>query len=302
MKIKPFVSIITINYKQAEVTNQLLNSLQKLSWDNFEVIIVDNDSGEDDIKKLDLSWDKVLFIKSSSNLGFAGGNNLGIRQAKGEYILLLNNDTEVPPEFINPMVGLLSSDKHIGAVSPKIKYFYDSDRIQYAGFTHMNPFTLRMNAIGSKQIDNGNYDKVMETHYAHGCAMMVPRKVIDEVGMMPEEYFLYYEEHDWSTKIKKAGYKIFYQPESFVLHKESVSVSKNSPMKTYYLNRNRILYMRRNLGWFSKLCSCLFLCFVSIPKNMFMYTYKSEFNHLKAYTDAITWNILNKKNQKWLRN
>lgn len=297
----PLVSIITINYKQAEVTNQLLESLQKLHWQNIEIIVVDNASGEEDLNKLDTRWNKVSLIKSKSNLGFAGGNNLGIKQAKGDYILLLNNDTEVPPLFLEQMVELLESDPTIGAVSPKIKFFYDQQRIQYAGFTAMNPFTLRMNAIGSKQIDNGDYDEVKETHYAHGCSMMVPRKVIEKVGMMAEDYFLYYEEHDWCTKIKKAGYKIFYQPKSVVLHKESISVSKNSPMKTYYLNRNRILYMRRNLSWFNKLCSTLFLCFISIPKNIIAYLSRSEYDHLKAYSDAILWNLLGKKNQKWER-
>lgn len=287
----PTISIITVNYKQALVTNQLLDSLQGLTWPNYEVIIVDNASGIEDINLLNLNYPNVTLIKSSENLGFAGGNNLGIRQCKGDYILLLNNDTEVDAGFLEPMVSLFIDNPKIGAVSPKIKYFYQPDTIQYAGFTDMNPFTMRMNAIGSKQKDNGDFDYVEKTHFAHGCAMMVSRNVIDIVGLMPDIYFLYYEEHDWSMAIKRAGFEIFYQPASIVFHKESISTGKDSPLKTYYINRSRLIFTRRNYSGMQLLISILFQHIFSFPKNTLNYLLHAKFKHLKAYWKAYKWNI-----------
>lgn len=294
MKSYPLVSIVTINYKQSGVTNELLASLDKITYPSYEVIVVDNGSGGGDADKIDLSHRSVRLIRSSTNLGFAGGNNLGIKDARGKYILLLNNDTEVAPGFLEPMVELLEGNSSIGAVSPKIKFYYQPNTIQYAGFTAMNPFTLRMSAIGSHQVDTGEFDATRPTHFAHGCAMMVPRSVIDDVGLMPEMYFLYYEEHDWSKMILRAGYSIYYQPQSVVLHKESISVSKASPLKTYYINRNRILFMRRNLGLLHKGVSSVYLICVSMPKNTLSYLFKAQYQHLNAYWKAIFWNLSHK--------
>lgn len=299
MTTDPLVSIITINYRQAAVTNALLASLRKVCGPAFEVLIVDNASGEDDIARLDLSDDYVRLLRSDRNLGFAGGNNLGIAEAKGDFILLLNNDTEVAPDFLTHMVATFSMYPKVGAVSPKIRFFDHPDTIQYAGFTAMNPFTLRMQAVGHKEVDSGQYDLPRYTPFAHGCAMMVPRAVIEEVGNMPESYFLYYEEHDWSTQIRRAGYQIYYQPNSLVLHKESMSVQKNSPLKTYYLNRNRILYMRRNSKGLNRWLASLYMVFVSIPKHLIQFLLAKDANHWKAYRDALKWHISPKMNDPW---
>lgn len=285
------ISIITVNYKQSAVTNHLLASLQYISYPNIEIIVVDNCSGAADVKRINTRYPNVSLICNTKNLGFAGGNNVGIKACKGEMILLLNNDTTVGVGLIEPMLDLFSRFPEIGAVSPKIKYYHQPNTIQYAGFSKMNPFTLRMNTIGNKQPDDGLYDKVQETNFAHGCAMLVKREVINQVGLMPEAYFLYYEEHDWSSAIKRAGYKIYYQPKSVVFHKESVSVRKGSILKTYYLNRNRILYMRRNYELHYRIVACLYLLFVSVPKNILSYLWKRQYGHLRAYLNALAWNL-----------
>jgi GT2 family glycosyltransferase len=299
MKTYPLVSIVTVNYKQSQVTNELMESLQQLSWPNFELLVVDNDSGEMDLKLLRLDFSFMKLIRSKKNLGFAGGNNLGILQAKGDYILLLNNDTEVDKHFLEPMVELMESNPKIGAVSPKIVYFDQPDIVQYAGFTPMNPFTIRMKGLGFKQKDEGSFNQIMQTHFAHGCAMMVSRAIIQKVGLMPEDYFLYYEEHDWSTAIKRAGFIIYYQPKSLVFHKESMSVKKNSPLKTYFINRNRILYMKRNFSLPYKILAIIYLIFISFPKNTLAFYRTHEKEHQQAYFDAILWNITGKTKAKW---
>ncbi|WP_422858843.1 glycosyltransferase family 2 protein [Flagellimonas sp. S174] len=292
--MEPLVSIITINYNESDVTLDLLESARNLTYPNYEIIVVDNASPNDNPDIIKEKYPEIRLIKSPENLGFAGGNNLGVKEAKGEYLLFINNDTIVPPDFIQPLVETLQSDEKIGMVSPKIKFHWDPTLIQYAGYTPMNKWTIRNNSIGYHQKDNGDFDEPKETQSIHGAAMMVPKKVVDEVGMMTEIYFLYYEEHDWAEMVKRAGYKIYYQPKTHILHKESVSTGKFSPLKTYYISRNRILFARRNFKPLSLGVSLLFQCLVSIPKNTLQFLIKREFAHLNAFWRAITWNLRNK--------
>ncbi|MGX1928621.1 glycosyltransferase family 2 protein [Flagellimonas sp. 2504JD4-2] len=287
----PLVSIITINYNESEVTLEMLESLKGLTYPNIEVIVVDNASPNDSPDIIKEQYPGVCLIKSRENLGFAGGNNLGVKQSTGDYLLFINNDTIVPEGFIEPLVQTLQEDKTIGMVSPKIKFHWNPELIQYAGYTPMNHWTIRNNSIGYHQKDDGRFDTEGETESIHGAAMMVPRTVVDKVGMMTEIYFLYYEEHDWAEMIKRAGYKIYYQPKSHILHKESISTGKFSPLKTYYISRNRILFARRNFKPLQLGISLLFQCFVSIPKNSLQFLIKRELKHFKAFWKAISWNL-----------
>lgn len=289
--IAPLVSIITINYNESAVTLDMLKSLQGLTYSNVEVIVVDNASPNDDPDVIKERFPKVKLIKSEKNLGFAGGNNLGVKEAQGDYLLFINNDTIVPNGFIEPLVKTLAQDSTIGMVSPKIKFHWDPTLIQYAGYTRMNHWTIRNNSIGYHQKDDGRYDSAGETESIHGAAMMVPKQVIESVGMMTEIYFLYYEEHDWAEMIKRAGYKIYYQPKSYILHKESLSTGKFSPLKTYYIARNRIVFARRNFKPLQLFVSLLFQTFVSIPKNTLTFLLKRQFEHLSAFWRAIFWNV-----------
>jgi GT2 family glycosyltransferase len=294
MTKKPLVSIITINYNESEVTMDLLQSIRGLTYSKYEVIVVDNASPNDNPDGIKEKYPEVTLIKSKENLGFAGGNNLGVKKAKGDYLLFINNDTIVPNDFIEPLVETLQEDETIGMVSPKIKFHWDSTLIQYAGYTPMSHWTIRNNSIGYHKKDNGDFDKAGETQSIHGAAMMVPISVVEKVGMMTEIYFLYYEEHDWAEMVKRAGYKIFYQPKSHILHKESVSTGKFSPLKTYYISRNRILFARRNFKPLQLFISLLFQCFVSIPKNTLVFIVKRDFQHLRAFWSAISWNLTHK--------
>jgi len=183
-------------------------------------------------------------------------------------------------------------------VSPKIRFHHTPDTIQYAGYTAMNPLTLRQELIGYRMKDEGQFDISGETYSIHGAAVMVPLKVIEKVGLMAEVYFLYYEEHDWSHRIKSHGYKTWYLAESLVMHKESVSTGKESPLKTYYINRNRILYARRNYHGFQFVINILYLITISIPKNSLVFLLKRRFDLFSAYWKALFWNLLNYKGLK----
>lgn len=290
MENKPLVSIITVNYKQANVTIALLESLKKITYPNIEVVVVDNASGGGDAELISAAAPWVKVIASGENLGFAGGNNLGLSHCTGELLLFLNNDIEVPDDFLEPLVAIMHEVK-VGIASPKIRFYYDPETIQYAGSTQLNYLTMRNRAIGYAEHDDGQYNIPTETAFAHGAAMITSREVISRVGEMFDGYFLYYEELDWCERIKKAGYKIMYVPESVVFHKESVSTGKQSPLKTYYLNRNRLLFLRRNTNGMTRVTGVAYFLGVAVPKRIITTLVYREPDHRKALVRSILWHI-----------
>lgn len=287
----PLVSIITVNYNQAKVTCALIESLNKITYPNFEILVIDNASPTDDPSIIKARYPNIVFIQNPINYGFAAGNNFGLMGAKGEYVLLLNNDIEVPPDFMEPLVNKLMNDPSIGAVSPLIKFYYDPDTIQYAGYTPINYITMRNFALGYRQKDVGQFKEDYETAYAHGAAMMVPMEVVKKVGLMSYIFFLYYEEADWCARIKEAGYTIHFVHNSSVYHKESISTGKLSALKIYYLNRNRIVFMRRNVEGKLFYAGIAYQLLVAIPKNAFKYLLKGKIKLFHAYYRAIGWHI-----------
>ncbi len=289
----PLISIITVNYNHSEVTLEMIESLNKISYPNIEVIVVDNCSPDDDPKIIKRKYPNVILVENPINYGFAAGNNYGLMRARGEYVMLLNNDTVVTENFIEPLLDKLEQNPGIGVVSPKIRYFHTPDTIQYAGYTEINPITMRNFSIGFNQKDKGQYDKDRETAYAHGAAMMVPMEVIKKIGLMSYIFFLYYEEADWCARIKQAGYKIFYVHDSLVYHRESISTGRLSALKIYYLNRNRIVFMRRNIHGKDFYLGILYQLMVAIPKNAFKFLIKGKLKLFHAYYRAIGWHIKN---------
>ena len=285
----PLVTIITVNYNQSAATCDMLKSLYVSGYPNLEVFVVDNASPSDHPDVIKERYPQINFIKNPVNLGFAGGNNIGIRQAKGQYIFMLNNDTIVSEGAINRLVEAMLIDPKIGLVCPKIKYLDTPDIIQYAGQTKMSKIGMRTFKIGYGEKDTGQYDKSEETYYAHGAAMMTKREVIDHVGMMPEIYFLYYEELDWCDHIKKAGYKIMYVHDAVIYHKESLSTGHNSSMKTFYINRNRMIFMRRNRTGIIRFLAIIYLLFVAYPKNVFTWLFKGNLKNAKSVVRAYGW-------------
>lgn len=298
--IKGLVSIITINFNNPDLTCDLIYSIKQSDYKNFEIIVIDNGSTKGNTFKIKKLFPDVNLIISKKNLGFSGGNNLGIENACGEYIFFLNNDTVIMPNSLRILVTKLQNNKSLGAVSPKIKYYYSPRIIQYAGSTPINTLTLRNKHLGNGIEDKGQFDNEHDTNYTHGAAMMFPKTIIEKVGKMPEIYFLYYEEIDWCEKIKSSGYKIRYIPTSVVYHKESMSTGKDSPLKVFYLNRNRILYARRNIKGIKLILSMIYLVLISIPKNTF--TFLSDSKKLKAYYQGLIWNITNRLNINYKTN
>ena len=283
--MKNTLSIITVNHNGLSDTCALIDSIP--FNEDLEVIVVDNGSIKDEASILQARYTHIKAIRSDKNLGFAGGNNLGIKSAKGKYLYLINNDT-VFKDF-NPLVLIkrLESSQKIGMVCPKIRFTWDNKPIQFAGYTQLSSITIRNKAIGYGEEDKGQYDTPRQTPYAHGAAMMLKREVIDKVGLMPECYFLYYEELDWSMMITRAGYEIWYEPASDIYHKESQSTGQNSPLRTYYITRNRLLLVKRNFSGLKKYIAYAYLHIIVAIRDIFKYSFKGRMDLLKATTKGL---------------
>ena len=245
MRVK--VSIITVNYNGYDDTCALIESIP-LNDKSLEVIVVDNASRINEAEKISAKYPLVKTIRSEQNLGFAGGNNLGIKEASGDYLFFINNDT----------------------------YLKDFSRI-----------TLRNKAIGYNEQDKGQYNEAHPTPYAHGAAMMAKRKAIEKVGVMPECYFLYYEELDWSMMFRRAGFQIWYEPACTVFHKESRSTGVNSPLKAYYITRNRLLFISRNEETSIRFASYIYIIAVVALRDIIKYLLKGQFRQINATIKGI---------------
>jgi len=293
----PLVSIITVNFNQAEATCGLIDSLGHILYSNIEIIVVDNDSERESSQIIKQRYPNILLINSPINYGFAAGNNLGIMRAQGKYLLLLNNDTVVTPDFLKPLINIMEADENIGVVSPKILFFHHPDIIQYAGFTRISEVTSRNRKIGFGETDKGQYDFSRETAYAHGAAMLVRNEVVKQVGMMSYAFFLYYEEADWCERIKKAGFQIWFAGESKVYHKESITTGKDSKLKLFYMSRNRILFLRRNRSGINLFLSIAYILLVAVPCQIIRLIMAGKTKLVAVYIKSLVWHLkmINKK-------
>lgn len=274
------VSIITVNYNGLNDTCALIDSIAFNK--KLEVIVVDNGSSENEAEQISQRYPHVKTIRSTQNLGFAGGNNLGFQQAQGRYLFFVNNDTFFKDFNIMSLTTRLDSSAEIGIVCPKIRFAWDENPIQYAGYTRLSRITLRNKSIGCGEPDHGQYDTPHSTPYAHGAAMMVRREAIEKVGLMPTCYFLYYEEIDWSIMFKRAGYTIWYEPACTIYHKESKTTGQSSPLKTYYITRNRLLFVHRNCQGLFKYLSYAYLITVVFIRDLIK-------NHSRNDLQKATW-------------
>lgn len=259
------ISVITINYNGWKDTCEFIDSwVGHIHSVSYELIVVDNASANDEASAIQAKYPQVQVIRSEANLGFAGANNLGIDAAQGKYLFFLNNDVLILADRISALIERLESDKQMAGVSPLILDYEEPHAIQYAGYTPLSPITLRNRAIGEGETDKKAYP-ARETPYLHGAAMLVKRSVVRKVGKMPEEYFLYYEELDWCTYINHNGYTFWYDPACEIIHKGSRSTGPDSPLKAFYMSRNRLLYAYRNLFGYKFYLTFIYLLCIVLP-------------------------------------
>ena len=272
--MKNHISIIIVNYNTPEDTKATIQSLSEINHSGFDyrIIVVDNGSKELlNFNKIFLKNNpKIDLLRSESNLGFSGGNNLGIQHAidhyDSDYYLLLNSDTIVDKDFLQALYEMMKKDPKIGLASSKIyfhkgyEYFADSyneaekHRVLWYVGGKVDWTNLLSYHIGIDEVDRGHFNVAKETDYATGCSMMISREVIERVGRLDDRFFLYSEDVDFSLRVHKAGLKVMYCPESVVYHKIGRSTGgAGSPLQQYYQTRNRLFLTFRHAPLRSKL-------------------------------------------------
>lgn len=278
--MKITLSIITINFNGYKDTCSLIGSIP--FNDNMEVIVVDNASKQNEASIIAQRYPYIKTIRTDKNLGFAGGNNVGIKKAKGKYLFLINNDTVFKEFNVDSLINRLESSHNIGIVCPNIRFAWGTNPIQYAGYTPLSKITIRNHAIGFGEEDHGQYGTAHSTPYAHGAAMLIKREAIEIVGLMPEDYFLYYEEIDWSMMFTRANYEIWYEPACTIYHKESQSTGQDSPLRTYYITRNRLLLVKRNWQGIHKFLAYFYLICLVASRDTIKYMIRGKNANAKA--------------------
>lgn len=249
------ISIITVNYNGIKDTRNFLYSLKESVKDvQYEVIVVDNASKNDEASILSSEFDWIKCSRSEKNLGFSGGNNLGVELAVGDYFLFLNNDLIFKSDFITPILAKLTESENIGAVSPLILNM--DGTLCYGGCENIDKYLLRIHYL-SGNINNA-LAEAQEVSLVHGAAVAIKRSVFNEIGGWPDIYFLYCEEIDLSIRLSKSNYLLWYEPRSVVYHVGSQSTGKESPLVYYYNTRNRLLLYKRNLKGSTQLISIFY--------------------------------------------
>lgn len=247
------VYIIILNWNGWQDTLECLDSLKNISYDNFSIVVVDNGSKDDSVYRIKNHFAQFAirnsqFIILDSNLGFAGGNNAGIKYAMengADYILLINNDTIVDKNFLGELVEAGEADNKIGLAGPKIYYYSEPNRIWFAG-GKINWLKNSGKHRGLDEIDAGQYDKARKVDYLTGCSLLIKREVIEKIGGLSNDYFLYYEDTDFCLRAKSAGYKCLYVPSAEIYHKVSRSTKPGSSSYVYYHTRNGLTLAKRN--------------------------------------------------------
>ena len=254
----PKVSIIILNWNGLEDTIECLESLEKVTYPNFKVVVVDNGSKGDDVQVLKEKFGHYIhLVCNDKNYGFAGGSNIGIRYALDKlnpgYLLLLNNDTVVDPGFLTQMIKVAEADLTIGIAGVKV-YSYDSaqwlqsvwGKINFwKGHAEVIPSVIS-GRIRSREIDQGQYDQIKEVDWVTGCCFLLKKDAIEKVGLFDEGYFSFWEELDYCLRAKKAGYKTVFIPKGKVWHKLLRSAEKVPGLAEYYSVRNRFRFMRKH--------------------------------------------------------
>lgn len=315
------VAIILLNYNGYEDTIECFKSLRKISYVNYEIIIVDNASPDQSMARIvdymennEIKADyfedfetammngtnkfKVHLIQSSDNYGYGHGNNIGIKyalQIDADYVLILNNDTIVKENFLEPMVEMCENDNNIGIVSGKIYYYDRPDTLWFNGGA-FNPFTGKIKHFNFNEKDVGN-EPNKEITFITGCMWLIPKKIFTNVGFINEEYFMYVEDTEFTQRVLKFGYKLAIAKKSHILHKVGSSSGGGdfTDFSAYFLAKNKLKFIFSNLNLINKISAISVVFFepIRLMKN------RQKFSIILAYIRGIIDYFIQKDEYKW---
>lgn len=245
-KAFPRVFILVLNYNGKEDTLECLRSVEKIRYPNYRTVVLDNASVDGSIEAIRQEFPGIDLVRNRENLGFAKGNNMGIRyvvERGADYIFLLNNDTVVDPGVLDELVKVGEADPRTGILGPVIYRYHRPDEVWSSGGRIYWTMGIARHIVKVPA-------RTTEVDFISGCALMVKSSVIEQVGLFDPDFFLYYEDADWSVRVKKTGYKLVVVPTSVLWHKEMKTVGKRSPAHEYYVSRNNLLFMDKHASPF----------------------------------------------------
>lgn len=271
----PKVAIVILNWNGWQDSTELMSSLKNASYEPTLIIVIDNASTDHSISHIErwladnqvscsivagdstepkkwVAEQHFLFIKSDTNLGFCAGNNLGMEWAVklgADYVLILNNDTLVAPDFLQPMIEVAEGDERVGLVGGIITHCEQPNTIWWAGGS-FNRFLVARRLLDGQPLDELKQKKPFETEWISGCMMMIPARIFSRFGGYPEEYFIWSEEWDYSLMVSRAGHKLMVAPNAKICHKIGRSLGIMKPLNYYYGIRNGLFFKRKYLLWY----------------------------------------------------
>ncbi len=297
------LAIVLVNWNSFELTKDSLESLRLTMFNNYDCIVVDNgsvDGSGDLIKK---QFPNCIVLKSSTNKGFTGGNNLGIEfalQNGYEYIMMLNNDVFVEPDFLEPLIARLDQDNLIGAVQPLIYFDHDRNLIWNAGSTYNTFLGICSTPDYNKKDAQGLFrNKEKKIDWITGCAFMMRSSILKEIGLLKEGFFIYYEDVDLSFRIKAAGYELAYVPSSVIYHIAGISHKTKekgkegfvSPKVHFLYTRNRIWCLKEHTPIWAIPTVTLFNTFYFFSIG-FYFIFRARWQKLKEWKEGIKEGLL----------
>ncbi len=258
----------------------------------LEVIVVDNNSSDDSISAIRSKFSRVKIVANTTNKGFSGGNNDGIAVSRGKYVLILNNDTEVQKDFLEPLVTLMEKDTSVGCTQPKLVYGDKRDLLNAVG-SYLTSTGFLYHYGYRKNTSLSQYNKQMTIYSAKGAAMFLRRSAVGHIGNFDEDFFIYFEETDLCHRLWLAGYKVIYEPTSVIYHYEAIDTHKqmkNSAIM-YLSYRNRIASFMKNLslGSFLRIMAVIFPVYIFL---IFVYLGQLQWRTALAVVRAVGWNIV----------
>jgi GT2 family glycosyltransferase len=237
MDVAPLISVVILNWNGIKVLEQCLSSLKGQTYVPLEIIVVDNASTDGSVDVVREEFPNVRLIVNERNLGFGGGNNIGIRAATGRYIMMLNNDTRLDPRCIEELKRAIEKGDRFGACASKILLEYEDDLIDAAGIV-VCPDGL---SIGRGRLEKGDrYNEETEVFFASDCACLYRREMLEDIGFYDEDFFAYADETDMGWRAHLAGWRCIYNPKAVVYHFHSASSGTYSSFKAFLVERNRI--------------------------------------------------------------
>lgn len=298
--MKPRVLILILCYNGVADTLACLASLAQITYPAADLLVVDNASHDGTPAQVRAQFPHCTVIETGANLGFASGNNVGLRYAQQQqydYTLLLNNDTEVAPDFLDRLVAVAESDPAIGIVGPTITYYEQPTRIWSAGGTiDWRRGRTFMRGIGEH--DRGQYTAPTPVDFVTGAALLCKRAVLDRAGLLDDRFFMYYEETEWCVRAQRAGFRIMYVPDAKVLHKIPIADRIDKPYVAYYMTRNRLLFLQQTgaplMTWLNA------LLFQDL-RTCVSYTVRPKWRSRRANRDAMLRGLRDFALQRWGR-